>query len=1448
MTNNKVEKMLAKLLIVAVMLTCMPMSISAEEMTPNPVVNFEMDLLTENEITNTTDNTKFTVVDNEPTLVAGKDDQGHALKFNASTYINLGTIFQPKNAYTMMAWIKQDGGGKGTQAIVSRGNSGNAMNQLAMLVKDERIYHNISVSNGSVNNEYYEALGTASVKKEEWNHIAVTREGSNLIYYVNGKEVLKKTDISSADFVETDMPMYIGKDVNNQGSLWSEHDFTGVMDDLKLYDVALTKKQVIEAGQINVVSPIITTINDGELVVSLEGKPNSEPLQKEFQLSFQIGNKIINPTIQTYTYESANQTVKFIFDPIVNYSSMEKTVIVIVKYSGDEVRGSFLLPAGSSPVVSDATIENKSLKLGVEPHVKGVLKAKYTFNDADKDAEGETKYQWYISDAIDGEFSKLSGINTQTIILLDKYVGKYLKYEVNAVDIHGNKAKNSVMSTVAGPVLATDGNPLADWFLEAQYGVSHHILSEFVNLDFVSTVPNEKWDASKETWNEFIGKFDADSYAEQISQTGAKYIIITLGQNAAEYSAPNEVYDQYLREAGLLKEGEANPKTVSMENDLPMKIADAVAPYGIKVMLYLPSNPPHSAHWNPGDYRVTVDALKGIRGSNGPVGQEAKKIHVEMVKWWSEHYGDKIAGWWFDGMYPGGILESQNNMSEEYNISTLANAAKAGNPYNIITFNQGTDPSIAFGKNTEYHDYTAGEINDFNIFPHDGRWAKNTTDVQNFLFGPIGKGGWGWGAAGTSKTIDYVENQTRTAIEKSYVIGFDTKVNRFGVIDPAQLAQLKELKYRIELPKMKNLALNKPAKASTTYEELSGYEAAKAFDGNSSTRWAAALSSANYPQGVKEWLEVDLEKSTLLTHAIVEFNVWQGIANSPDSITFQVKENETDEWSTVLSKAKTPGIGSSENAVQRFEFETPMKGKYFRLLFEDGYLNNNNGISLLEVQVYGLVTNKVMIASGITNGTLIANPVDEVVSGQDVTFTVTPDENYQIDRLTLNNIDVTSQLVDGKYTLANVQTDVIAMASFKEIEGDKGELLLLYHAQKDKTKGNYTDASWLDFATALADAGSVLDDQNVLQAAIDEVYAALQRAINGLVTKQVAPPYVKDTKLPVNSSNGQLILPVGRAGVVSFGDDIEISVPTNDASEQLELTIEKLLNTQHIIENKEILASDVYTLLHKFPKDFNKRMTLSLKFDTSKVNSGQSEAIFYYDDTKKALVKVEESEIKGNRISTDISNDFTVFAVLVVDEKTGILVEEQSDPETPINVVKLNDIEGHWAEVSMKEAAQLGIVKGYADGSFKPNAIVTRAEFVVMLHNVLKPTSKGAAINFADNAKIGAWAYEAIAQAVQANIIKGYADGTLRPNVGVTRTEMAHIVANALKLTANSNEATSFADDKLIPNWAKGSVRGMSELGIMQGKNGNKFDPNALATRAEAVIVLLKLLAQEKNI
>lgn len=182
-------------------------------------------------------------------------------------------------------------------------------------------------------------------------------------------------------------------------------------------------------------------------------------------------------------------------------------------------------------------------------------------------------------------------------------------------------------------------------------------------------------------------------------------------------------------------------------------------------------------------------------------------------------------------------------------------------------------------------------------------------------------------------------------------------------------------------------------------------------------------------------------------------------------------------------------------------------------------------------------------------------------------------------------------------------------------------------------------------------------------------------------------------------------------------------------------------------------------------------------------------------------------------------------------------------PAAPPVPVALKDIAGHWAMASIEEAVAGGIVSGYSDGTFKPNQKLTRAEFAVMLINVLKPQGTGAELAFKDNAKIKGWAADAVTQAVKAGIVSGYSDGTFKPDATITRSEMAVMIAKAMKLDTSAGTATGFADDAKIPAWAKGAVKAAKDNAIIGGRSGGMFAPNDTATRSEAVAILVKLPA-----
>lgn len=71
---------------------------------------------------------------------------------------------------------------------------------------------------------------------------------------------------------------------------------------------------------------------------------------------------------------------------------------------------------------------------------------------------------------------------------------------------------------------------------------------------------------------------------------------------------------------------------------------------------------------------------------------------------------------------------------------------------------------------------------------------------------------------------------------------------------------------------------------------------------------------------------------------------------------------------------------------------------------------------------------------------------------------------------------------------------------------------------------------------------------------------------------------------------------------------------------------------------------------------------------------------------------------------------------------------------------------------------------------------------------------------------------------------------------------MAAMIVRALGVEVPAGEAKSFADDADIPAWAKGYVAAAVQEGIILGRDGNPFAPNAQATRAEAVVMLLRML------
>ena len=167
-----------------------------------------------------------------------------------------------------------------------------------------------------------------------------------------------------------------------------------------------------------------------------------------------------------------------------------------------------------------------------------------------------------------------------------------------------------------------------------------------------------------------------------------------------------------------------------------------------------------------------------------------------------------------------------------------------------------------------------------------------------------------------------------------------------------------------------------------------------------------------------------------------------------------------------------------------------------------------------------------------------------------------------------------------------------------------------------------------------------------------------------------------------------------------------------------------------------------------------------------------------------------------------------------------------------------SDIGGHWAQGTIIQWTTNGYIAGYPDGTFKPDNSITRAEFVVMVNKAMGYNKRGNA--YFSDVSAAHWAYAEIMKGVEAGYITGNGDGTFRPDAPVTRQEAAVMISKILGLDQDYASAAKYVDYRYIPSWAAGYVGAVSKAGIMTGYPDGDFKSDRVLTRAESVVSLDK--------
>ncbi len=183
----------------------------------------------------------------------------------------------------------------------------------------------------------------------------------------------------------------------------------------------------------------------------------------------------------------------------------------------------------------------------------------------------------------------------------------------------------------------------------------------------------------------------------------------------------------------------------------------------------------------------------------------------------------------------------------------------------------------------------------------------------------------------------------------------------------------------------------------------------------------------------------------------------------------------------------------------------------------------------------------------------------------------------------------------------------------------------------------------------------------------------------------------------------------------------------------------------------------------------------------------------------------------------------------------------------PLAALAFTDVRAHWACPEIDYLASRDMIKGYPDGSFRPNSYINRAEFTVLLVSFLnrddeaERLAKGATC-FKDVPE-DHWAKGYICLAKELNFAQGDERGNYRPFHLITREEAVVMLVRALKAEPPEGAELSYFDADDISDSAKGAVAYASEQNLLEGYPDGTFRPNDILTRAEVAILLEKMVA-----
>lgn len=248
------SRLLAALMVLVMTLGVIPVPVLAAEAPkkeePQPILYLDMENIQNGLVTNKADNKQFQI---HGTYTEKESPNGtKALCFDGSTYIKVGTDYQPTQDFTASAWMWVDSSIMERARMFGSARSTIQEPDFNLNVKnDKTVWYSMEIKDSETNWGHFDS----KVKLNDWQLITLVRKGAELTLYLDGVKMETK-NVGAGKIQPYEMPLLIGTGYDKDGNVpFAQHTMKGAMDELRLYNQALTDEQIAALAQTKEVEP-----------------------------------------------------------------------------------------------------------------------------------------------------------------------------------------------------------------------------------------------------------------------------------------------------------------------------------------------------------------------------------------------------------------------------------------------------------------------------------------------------------------------------------------------------------------------------------------------------------------------------------------------------------------------------------------------------------------------------------------------------------------------------------------------------------------------------------------------------------------------------------------------------------------------------------------------------------------------------------------------------------------------------------------------------------------------------------------------------------------------------------------------------------------------------------------------------------------------------------------